>query len=249
MAFFFNRYPYTDFHELNLDWIISKIKEIKDSVIAAAGSADAAAGSAEAAAGSAEAAAGSAEAAAGSAEDAAGSAEAAAGSAEDAAGSERNAKAYADNIADPVSGLVTTWLEDNITEDPTVVIDTSLTVAGAAADAKVTGDRISEIEEFTRNKFKDEFNAFSNCELSDNKIVNTNTDTRTTFYAVARFRSNDTNVIISTVKVINSTGRHSITVTPESNGNNIYLLHNGSQRNIGFVCSFDFVFAIYCAVH
>ena len=68
MAFFFNRYPYTDFHELNLDWIISKIKEIKDSVIAAAGSAEAAADSAEAAADSAEAAAGSAEAAAGSAE-------------------------------------------------------------------------------------------------------------------------------------------------------------------------------------
>lgn len=67
---FFNRYPYTDFHDLNLDWIISKIKEIKDSVIAASNSADAAADSAEAAANSAEAAADSAEAAADSAEDA-----------------------------------------------------------------------------------------------------------------------------------------------------------------------------------
>lgn len=75
MSFFFNRYPYTDFHELNLDWIISKIKEIKDSVIAAAASEESAADSAEAAASSASAAADSAEAAAGSAEAAADSAE------------------------------------------------------------------------------------------------------------------------------------------------------------------------------
>lgn len=59
MAFFFqNRYPYTDFHELNLDWIISKIKEVKDAVKVATESAIAAAASEEAAAESAEAAAG-----------------------------------------------------------------------------------------------------------------------------------------------------------------------------------------------
>ena len=89
----------------------------------------------EEASSSASAAADSAEAAADSAEAAASSASAAADSAEAAADSEINAKAYADNIADPVSGIVTTWLNTNITEDPTVVIDTSLTVAGAAADA------------------------------------------------------------------------------------------------------------------
>ena len=26
MPNFFNKYPYTDFHELNLDWILSQIK-------------------------------------------------------------------------------------------------------------------------------------------------------------------------------------------------------------------------------
>ena len=98
----------------------------------------------EEASSSASAAADSAEAAADSAEAAASSASAAADSAEAAADSEINAKAYADNIADPVSGIVTTWLNTNITEDPTVVIDTSLTVAGAAADAKATGDAITD---------------------------------------------------------------------------------------------------------
>lgn len=71
MAFFFNRYPYTDFHELNLDWIISKLKDLKDAIDEAAASAKDANNSAAAAASSAEAAAGSADAAANSAEDAA----------------------------------------------------------------------------------------------------------------------------------------------------------------------------------
>lgn len=41
-----------------------------------------------------------------------------------------------------ISAGVTEWLEDHITEPVGVVIDSSLTVAGAAADAKKTGDEI-----------------------------------------------------------------------------------------------------------
>lgn len=63
---------------------------------------------------------------------------------------ENNAKYYRDDaadyaahIADPVAGLVTTWLNDHITQPSTPPIDTSLTVAGAAADAKAAGDAIA----------------------------------------------------------------------------------------------------------
>ena len=61
------------------------------------------------------------------------------------------AKDYADNIADPVSGLVTSWLTDHITNPSNPPIDTSLSVAGSAADAKATGDAINEISEHSRN--------------------------------------------------------------------------------------------------
>ena len=46
-----------------------------------------------------------------------------------------------------IAQAVADWCDENITEDPTVVIDESLLVDGAAADAKVTGERIKELAE------------------------------------------------------------------------------------------------------
>ena len=45
-----------------------------------------------------------------------------------------------DRLAAQSAGAITDWLEENITQETGYVIDTSLTVTGAAADAKAVGD-------------------------------------------------------------------------------------------------------------
>ena len=55
-------------------------------------------------------------------------------------------------VAVALSGTVTTWLQNNITLPEGVVIDSGLTVQGAAADAKATGDRLTNLENYN---FKD----------------------------------------------------------------------------------------------
>lgn len=70
----------------------------------------------------------------------AGTAENAAGRAETAAESAEN---YAEHIADPVAGLVTSWLNSHVDPDTGYVIDDSLTIEGAAADAKAVGDALA----------------------------------------------------------------------------------------------------------
>ena len=64
-----------------------------------------------------------------------------------AASSAASAKDYADHIADPVAGLVTDWLEENITQETGYVLDDSLTVEDAAADAKAVGDALKVTQE------------------------------------------------------------------------------------------------------
>lgn len=85
------------------------------------------------------------------ADDAADSAAAALLSEQNAKASEDAAKDYADNIADPVSGIVTDWLNDHITQPTTPVVDTSLLIPGAAADAAVVGSLFDK--ENTRYKY------------------------------------------------------------------------------------------------
>ena len=47
-----------------------------------------------------------------------------------------------------VATAVTAWLDENVTEIPQTapIVDTSLTIQGAAADAKKTGDEISDLK-------------------------------------------------------------------------------------------------------
>lgn len=124
---FFDFFPYTNFHNVNLDWVLQRVKEWGELVVAN----DIAFHNLE----------------------------------------EANAsfKRYVENyLADLdvqaqiddkldrmfesgvlgeylqpyVSPTVTRWLDENITEPTGVIIDSSLTVAGACADAKATGERI-----------------------------------------------------------------------------------------------------------
>jgi len=133
----FNNFPYMDLSNLNLDFILKKLKELNNYVNSAAQDAETALNAKEEAVAAKEA--------------AQLSAENAAASEESAGQSSESAQNYAEHIADPVGGLVTTWLNENI-EPTTPPIDSSLTVQGAAADAKKTGDELRELaSEITLN--------------------------------------------------------------------------------------------------
>lgn len=136
-----NKYPYSDFHELNTDFLIQKCAEIaqnlKDSITARKG--------AETAQAAAEAAQEASETAQEAAETAQAGAETAQAGAETA---ETNTRDYYNNLATHISDDVTGWLAANVTPvGSAVVVDSSLSISGAAADAKVTGDLKSELIE------------------------------------------------------------------------------------------------------
>ena len=48
--------------------------------------------------------------------------------------------------------VITNWMNDNITQPTTPVVDTSLTVSGAAADSQVTGNRIGDLTDALNSK-------------------------------------------------------------------------------------------------
>jgi len=128
---FFDKFPYTNFQEINLDWIMKEVSKVRDNRDASDASAAAALASEQAAKASETA--------------AAASQQAAAESEQAAAGSEAASAEYLEQIGTHTAGAVADWLEENL-QPTTPPVDESLTVAGAAADAKVTGDRISELD-------------------------------------------------------------------------------------------------------
>lgn len=121
----------SDLHSLNLDWIISKIKTVEESEQGAVDAAADANASKTAAAASATA--------------ANNSKTAAAGSATLAAVSAQQAQNLVDQLDTTIAQDVTDWLDEHITPT-TPAVDDTLTVSGAAADAAVTGDKITELK-------------------------------------------------------------------------------------------------------
>ena len=65
---------------------------------------------------------------------------------EEAVPSESDLPAYEKLLLDVQSKNVSDWLEENISQETGYVIDTSLSVSGAAADAKAVGDEIQRLE-------------------------------------------------------------------------------------------------------
>lgn len=137
-----NLFPYTNFHELNLDWVIAQIKTINQTKTETAGYAQEAKLYRDAAQVQASNALASANTANQAMNNALDSATAALQSAGNAAASASQAQQYAENIGDPVAGIVTQWLQSHVDPATGYVIDNTLTIAGAAADAKAAGDAI-----------------------------------------------------------------------------------------------------------
>lgn len=116
---FWNRYPYTDMNQLNLDWILSKIGLVDKAKLDAEAAKDAAESSQTAAAAS--------------------QAAAAASQAAATTAATQTQQLYT-QIGGTVAPQVTAWLNENVNPvGSAVVVDESLSISGAAADAKVTG--------------------------------------------------------------------------------------------------------------
>lgn len=142
---FYDKFPYTNFQELNLDWLTQEVSKVRDNRDASDASAAAALSSEQAAAASAQA---SAESATASAE----SATEAAGSASEAAASKDASAEYLAQIGTHTAGAAADWLKENLTTT-TPPVDASLTVSGAAADAKKTGDAVSGLNNEVNNLY------------------------------------------------------------------------------------------------
>lgn len=155
----FNLIPYTNFHDLNLDWILDRVKEMisaKDEVVANMEAAQEAITTAQAAQTGAEAAQTGAEAAQLAAEAAQGYAEAAATNAGNYADTAQDIVNTAlDNIGDATSGAVADWLAENVDPSTGYVVDKSLTIDGAAADARAVGVAVSGLRNFWKENYVD----------------------------------------------------------------------------------------------
>ena len=168
---FYDKFPYTNFQELNLDKIVNKIGDIDRAEKATAESAAAAKASENNARNSQQEAAASALSASQSANASADSAEASAASAGESA-------QYLNEIGTHTAGVVSDWLTEHITNPTNPPLDTSLLISGAAADAKATGDAITNFknelrrtETFTPNLIGTEGNVLYPVELKAGDVV------------------------------------------------------------------------------
>lgn len=142
--------PYTNFHDLNLDWVLKVTKEAEDIIASDRGEIADIKADLEQAVADAQTSAQEALTAAQSAANANVNATLSANSAQSAASRARESAQEAvntiSNFGTSVSAATADWLSANVDPETGYVIDNTLTIAGAAADAKTVGDRFGEDE-------------------------------------------------------------------------------------------------------
>ena len=107
----------------------------------------------------------------------------------DATVAEQIDESVAEQIATPAATATTAWLVANVNPvGSAVVVDSSLSISGAAADAKVTGDGIYT----TRDNIFDTIIGFGDNLFNKNKVSNGYIDQTTgSFVADARYKTSD----------------------------------------------------------
>ena len=128
---FWNKFPYSNFHELNLDWILLRIGLVDKARVDAEAAKDEAV----------------------TAQEGAEAAQAAALASENAARlSETRTEEIYNNMGETIAPQVTSWLNANVNPvGSAVTVDKSLTIEGSAADARYTGLRIKAVREFAED--------------------------------------------------------------------------------------------------
>lgn len=114
---------------------------------------------------------------------------------------------------------VGTWLAAHIDPDTGYVIDNSLTVSQAAADSKTVGDTFSDVDEALQNE--NSFLIPNLIDLTANKVADTNEVSPTSEY----YR------ILADSYVFDTTKTYNIAVTVSASGN--YKIQSGSSASAG----------------
>lgn len=139
--------PYSNFHDLNLDWVLKVVKEAEDIINGDRGDIAEIMQELQQAVEDAQASVEAAQTASQAAANASVNAVLSSDAAQDAASRARESAAEAEQtIADFDQSVVDAagdWLEDHVNPQTGYVVDTSLSISGAAADSKIVGDRFT----------------------------------------------------------------------------------------------------------
>jgi len=153
----FNNFPYADMQDLNIDWLLRKMKETDERSLEAVATANSAKEAAETLTNFVN-----------NYFDNLDVQEEINNKINEMAGSGELAELMRPVVRELIPNEVSSWLSENVTPT-TPPVDASLSISGAAADAKVTGDRLEEVEDaFTEQENVLALSAFTQGQYIDN---------------------------------------------------------------------------------